>query len=799
MKISFFSNAYDNFPIAWEGNWQAFLAEILPHRFVPDDVDKEDCPAFSPAEYPEGARRGLKNVTQVHLAVFDGDHQTEESVFAVDDVIERLGIAGLIYTTWRHGEDPWRIRGVFPLSRPVLRDEWPLFWARFNTLFGGICDPQCKDASRLYFSPAAPEGSEEHHWWHLYEGVALDVEYVMGLDATDAPMTTASNQKLSRESLDNYAKWIASKRSDPYKSELGRLLRKVVQGEPFAEFGERDTTIFKLSQVLGERFWDYNAVSIAEHFAASLQLMNQGAPDAITVDDVASKIVRAQQAKLDEDYQKQQEENLRIKEAWGNCRQTPYTPDEISSFGPLDYRWVIQYGRSYYFFMNGTYKGPHMTEEMQNVAGIWLAPAKTAGISTRTITAQGQERPKNIGELVQQYGTVASAVTLDYQATKTVYDEARRTLIEAPCPMRPIEPRYHESVAIWLELMSGDQHQNLLTWLAASTSLDRPCAALFLTGKKGAGKSLLALGLSRIWTTDGPTTLDECFASFNDAMAKCPIVLADEKLPQDFRGFVKTAELREHIQATSRPFKRKFMPNARLLGATRTIIAANNEDVLQTRENLTVHDLEAIIDRYFHVPVDPISAEYLQTINTFEDGWVSKDVIAEHVMWLVENHPWTPQGRFLIPTDTNGGLMRGLMTRSGVRALICQWLVSYLLDPKTFHLKRLNSNMYVRVRNGQLLVNVRAFLNCWDAYMDKKREPPPNASILTAGLKGLYRSSERTRIVNSGPGNTKERVDYRIIDVEHLVQWAAENDFADREQIDEALAIDTEKLLTGGS
>lgn len=234
------------------------------------------------------------------------------------------------------------------------------------------------------------------------------------------------------------------------------------------------------------------------------------------------------------------------------------------------------------------------------------------------------------------------------------------------------------------------------------------------------------------------------------------------------------------------------MPSTRLYGATRTIIAANNEDVLQTRENLSVHDLEAIIDRYFHVPVDPISAEYLQSIDTYDEGWVERDAIAEHVLWLVKNHSWKPQGRFLVSTDGNDGLMRGLMTRSGVRALICQWFVSYLLDPKAFHLKHLKSKLYVRIRGGQLLVNVKGLLNCWDVYMDKKRDSVPNASVLTAGLKGLYQNSARIRLLNGD----KERTDYRVIDIENLVQWAAENDFADREQIEQALAVDTEKLLT---
>lgn len=773
MKISLFPNAYEETPVEWEGTWPEFAAILGPHQFV--GGSKEDQPAFSPAEFVPGARRRLdKLVTQLWLAVLDADHLDEQCATRLVDLVEGLGLAGAVYTTWRHAEDPWRLRGVFPLSRPVSAAEWPLFWAKFNTVFGGICDPKCRNPARIYFAPYAPTGTEAQNFYAVFEGEPLDVEEVMALDAAAAAVGATELDRLSLERLKAYAR-VLVRRADDYKSDIGRLLMLVAKGEAFAELGDRDNTIFKLASTLGEKYPDYDADSIARHFAPSLALMNRTiAADPIDVEHVAQKVRRAQEAALAERVAEAEQKNARVKEAFGNCRSTPYTPEEIEKLNS-DKRWIIQKASSYYFFVNGSYRGPYTTEEMQSAAHVWLAPAETAGVQLRLMTKTGEEKNKSPAALVQQYGTVADGVVLDMRAQVAHYDEEQRVLVEAPCPLRPIAPRHHDDVARWLGLLGGDKHEQLKTWLAAVTRLDLPCVALFLTGKKDTGKSLLALGVSRLWNKQKPTTMEEAFATFNDAMARCPLVFADEKLPQDYRGFSRTAELREHIQSTSRPFKRKFACNATLLGATRTIIAANNEDVLQTGENLSVHDLEAIIDRYLHVPVADEAAEYLNTLDTRAAGWVDRDVIAEHVLWLVDNHPWKPEGRFLIRTDQK--LMRAMMTRSGVRSLICQWLVGYLLRPNKFH-ERPNSNNYVRLHQGKLLLNVRGLLNCWNVYLDSKREPCPPTAQLISGLKGLYDGTERIRISSE---DKKERVDYRIVNVENLVEWAKNSDFADED------------------
>lgn len=802
MKISLFVNAYDNEPKPWEGTWEQFAERLSEHKYT--RTAKEDCPAFSPAVYPPGTTQRLdKLVTELSFFAIDVDNVDEEEALKLCSTIEELGVDARLYTTWRHAEASplFKLRPVIRLSRPVSAASWEGFWVRANALFGGVCDEKCKNTSRIYFEPYAPPGTEDKNFCLKFEGEPLDVDLVMQVDPgyLVSPAVPEGTSTCSRDAFERYAKMLAGKRGNDRASEVGDILLKVVRGEVFASKGERDTVVYeKLSKPLAGRFIDCTPESIAEHFRPSLALMAKLVPgDAFTVEDVAYKIRRRQADIRAEQQQAEDHKRLRIREAFRNGRDTPYTVDEIKSFGPLiRKRWVIQRGRSFYFFCAGTYVGPYTTDDMHTSGERELAPASSAGVELWKLSKEGVLVPKNSQQIVSQYGTVAQQTMLDLTAQKSRYDEETRTIIEAPCPMRAITPKFHPAIDRWLQLMAGDKYEQLKTWLAAVTKLDAACVALFLTEWKGTGKSLLAHGVSRIWTIRGPTPLEDVFANFNEPLVHCPLCFADEQLPKDFRGHTKNADLRQHIQAKERQLRRKFHPNAVIKGATRTIIAANNENVLSTQEHLSSFDIDAIIDRYFHVPTQKVAAEYLSDTDT--TGWVSEDKIAEHVLWLVENHVWTPKGRFLMSVEDQT-LYRALNTRTGVRSAICQWLVSYLLNPKLFDTDA-RSKQFVRVKGKKLLVNVQGLIACWEHYVQNERCPPTGhlASDLAALCESECDSSKkdpRLRYINESGA----RVNYRVFNVENLIAWAEKSGFADREQIEKALSVDTQVLRLKGT
>lgn len=790
LRVSLFADAYDEVPKPWEGSWDDFCAQLGPHKYDHGLTDKRGCGAFSPAEFQPGAQnKADESAVAVDLFVLDIDHSTEQAVTALTTAIGEAGLAHLIYTTWRHAEDPWRVRIVLPLSRPVLAAEWPDFWARANQALGGACDPKCRNVGHIYFGPYAPPGTEDKNFYRAVPGVPLDIDKVSRLALTTPVQLSAevrATLHVPPDRFEKFANQLAGNKKNGHEADLGDALQKVCKGEKFAEPGERDNVIFKLTDRIARRWPDCDPGQVAGHFATSLQAMAMVAPDCPSVDDVAYKLRRALDAVKAEEQVKVDAGRARISEAFGNGRDYPYTPDELRRIPQR--RWIIQQDRSLYFRLLDDYVGPLTEKAALADAVIDLSPACSAGVELFKLDSKGGIAQKTILELVRDYGTVALRTEIHFMAQRTHYDDATRTIIEAPCPLRKIAPTYHPEIARWLELFAGEKLELLKCWLAAVTWLDNPTPALLVTGPKDVGKSLLANGTARLWTEGQPTPLEEAFANFNDALLHCPLCFADEQMPKDFRGYAKTAELRLHTQARSRSLKRKFLPTAELKGATRTIIAANNEGILATNENLTSDDIDAIAARYLNISVPPAAAEYLRSVDHAD--WVGGDKIAAHVLWLRDNHLWISKGRFLIDVD-DPRLVHSLTTRSGNRAAVCQWLVGYLRDPGKF-LCDARGQKLVRIKDGQLLVNVKGIVSCWDHYVSN--EPCPKTGNLQQALRALYEPVEhdkRPRLEWS-VGN-KERVYYQKINVEQVIQWAEDTGFADREEIEEALGTDTEK------
>ena len=783
MIVSLYDSARDNVPKRRELTWEAFAASLGPHDFT--RKTKLLLPAWSPAEYAAGDTRANENVIAIHALALDLDGVTEAEAMRACSTFPDHGLAGIVHTSWSHADDPWRLRLIAPFARPVEPDEWESVWAAANELFGGMADPQRKDPAGIYFGAFAPPGTEDHHFFETFPGAFLDPDELGGTGSPGKPAPPAGgSEPLSHDRLLSFAKALRRK-TDDYLSHVGATLIKVCDGEPFAESGDRDNTIFRLSCVIAKRFPDADPASVAAHFTSSIEKMGTDCPD---VSVVEYKIRRQQESIREERAaQARQEAELhatRIREAFGNGREEPYTQDELEAFGPnIAKRWVIQRGRTFYLFRAGSYVGPYSDADVLNAAIRDLSPASSAGVELFRVDRRGNVSRRAINDLVERYGTVAESVRLDLLAQATVYDEDTRSIVEAPCPRRELRAVHHEPIAKWLELMAGDRLPELLTWLAALVRLDRPCVVLFLTGPPGTGKTLLPMGSSRIWTIDQPTPLEDLLGPFNSAIAHCPLVLGDEQLPKDFRGFSKTAELRQAVQATVRPYREKYRPTATLHGAIRIVITANNEEILATPENLAANDIAAIIDRYLHVPTSRDAAVYLR--NTDTSGWVERDMIAEHVLWLAENHEWTARGRFVIETQ-DAALHRSLTTRSGNRSAVCQWLCSYLLNPAPFDNDGRSAKL-VRIHEGRLLANTQGLVSCWGIYVQNEACPPTGR--MSSAIASL--STERRLRLHGEAG--KPRINYREIDVENLVAWAEETGYASREDLEQALTQATEE------
>jgi len=162
-RFVIFDGKRDNAPKPREGEWADVAAWLQGHV----ERDEKDGKLWSPVSYPDGATRLNANVSELYALVMDIDDGTHpDALTAQWEPWEYL-----VYSSFSSTPEHPKWRAVFPLSRPVAGADWPKTYAKLvDALAEGITDPQCKDASRMYYTPACPPGAERfafHHPGHL--------------------------------------------------------------------------------------------------------------------------------------------------------------------------------------------------------------------------------------------------------------------------------------------------------------------------------------------------------------------------------------------------------------------------------------------------------------------------------------------------------------------------------------------------------------------------------------------------------------------------------------------------------
>jgi hypothetical protein len=768
MKTSYFDRVTSTTPIHKSfDTWEELVSFVGKHRF--DYKHKRDVPLFSPAEYRPGSPRLKVNVARVHFGAIDIDGVSDENL---DLILERVsGLRFLFYTTWSHAsEKPGNsARLFFPLTRPVETVEWSTFWPRLRAYFLNLIDESCSDQSRVFYLPSAPAHMADAAVWYENEGEPFDVDALLRASSLELPISVA-RVPVTREALSEWVQSLRSGSASDYRTWLRSSLRFLLSGDPLAQEGERDNTIFKLVSAIVQRFPHATAESIAELFADSCVAMGFEHKQVL---EKAQRLLDAQEVEqAKEQTQALEQKRAQIRFAFNSNREVPYSADELAAFAKdagcteaeFARRWVLQKDNSFWFFVNGSYRGPYTISEIMGVAPLLLAPASSAGVDVNIVTKTGV-RVMTGPELAANFGQVVSHVALDMIAQRYSFDQKTSTLIEAPCPRRLIDAEDHPVVAEWLRLLGGPEHNVLLDWIASITRLSEPCSALYLEGSKGAGKTLLAHGLASIWTEHGPTSLEDAFSAFNSTLIGCPVVLADEVMPTDFQGRARTGPLRQFVQARQRTLKRKFLPDSTLRGCIRLVLAANNREMLSSNEQLTVNDIEAIVDRVLHIHVTDEPAMFLQRHR------ITPDEIASHALWLSQTRKVDSSHRFLV-TGSRTDLHRSLTTSSGLRSAVCHWLVAYLHEP---HKVDVTKTRLIRKYDGSLYATSRGLIRHWPTY-ETNQDPPP-IGPLSKALSGI---SIKKRLLKAGDGRPTW---FWQVDPENLCAWAEDNGYAERSQV----------------
>jgi hypothetical protein len=777
MRISTFRGAKDATPVHVDEPWENLAMRFQRFSVLPVSssdsaaeikAHKERVACWSPASFRGG--RLAANVESVCCAVLDFDGtDRDQTLKLMQEVCE---FAHVIHTTPRNDTSTGRLRwrAIIPLSRPATAAEWPAVWRALKRRFP-LTDSADSDASRIYFMPACLADKRGDVIVHIEtEGPCLNTD---DLIAASPGKVEASEpvRPLTRDDLRTLAKRLV-RSADLERAQTGRALNAIAAGEPWAEPGERDSTLFAcLRVIVREAPWATDASVIAA-LEPSRALMARGNADSHTAEDVAEKLARIRE------HARQPAPQVTARLA--DSGVAPYSEAELQTLADfcqcdrqsLQRRWIVQRNGAQYFLVlddsGPHYVGPFPPKDCRGAAAQWLARATSAGISLTAISDKGRARKKSADDLLDEYGQIASEVNTSLVEQRSRFDFDRKAMIEAPAPLRSIEPRYDAEVDRWLQLLCGPQYQRVLQWLSMATELDKPLPAIFFTGSRGNGKGLFAESVARLWTTKSATKYASLAGNFNELITSCPLVFADEYVPLE-KG---TEKLREFITDRHRPLNRKFLPTTVIEGCVRLVIAANEEDALRVGGDISADSLGALAERMLIVKVDGHAArEFVAALPDRGDSFRAGDRLAAYAMWLKANLKWERKGRMSVTTDS-GDMIEARANQSGTRGDVLEVIFRACRTPAAGGV-----TPTVILRDGVIMVHVGRVIESWPATFGHDKCP---RTRVREAIQKLGDGKERQPLAGS-------RARYLAINVEALRQYAQAQGY-DREIVDDWFA-----------
>lgn len=172
LTVAVFKHKRDTFPRPHTLTWENLCDKLTKHA----KRESKDGSLWAPTAYEPGALRENANVISVSCYVADVDDGTTPAELASRWVTPGgEPLAWVLHSSHSSTAEKPKYRVVFPLSASVPGSEWKATHRKLSlALFGEHTDPACKDVSRMYYTPAAPEATFGEAFADKQGGAFLD-------------------------------------------------------------------------------------------------------------------------------------------------------------------------------------------------------------------------------------------------------------------------------------------------------------------------------------------------------------------------------------------------------------------------------------------------------------------------------------------------------------------------------------------------------------------------------------------------------------------------------------------------
>lgn len=770
----------------------------------PTDTPKERTPAWSPQLRTDDGRKKGPALTHVTVAVLDFDDLSNEQIETLSTTLNEKGWTWAWHTSYRHGvplEDGTtknKLRIAIELQEPVPAEEWPGFWWGLYDITHRLADSACTAPSHIYQSPFCDRRSP--HTGGLTQGRPLDPAEIPRKKRARVQMAPEDYpyRALTRRDLKAlHTQWKRKANPPPSLPTLGNILAT----DPFVPLAtvNRDKALYGLGKDLWREMKGWLPQELAELAKASIHMADPSGAE-WNVGTVAEKLQHAIEDAEDEEYQARAERDEAQQAAEDQAmaqlgREGPYTRRELErwagwqgcSVESFKRRLVVIHGGEHYVWFSGRYLAPVKRENLGLYLRQYLAPAQDFyDLQFMVLTKTGAKfaQPEDV---LAQCSTTVNTVALSMTEVHSRLQDPT-TFVLSACPLRPLEPERQPEVERWLDQAVSDpaQRERLLDWLACVPAIDKPIAMLYLHGAPSRGKSLLAEGVARLWTTQGATKAEHMVRSFNGGILDTgPLLLADECLPPQLTDTRNgTGTLRGLITDKNMLINRKNKQEVRLKGHPRYVVTANSLSLFDNiPDTLSTFDLEALDERLLYVAMDgpPRTREQV-------NGFIEQDMIARHVLHLQQTRP-VVHGRRLCVEGADSPLHRQIRISGEVKSLVLSFLC---------HKITTEAQAKARPSMGGLLPT-----GGWDVT-------PEGFWITAAEVKeGLAKHENAARNTTSAEISRAlvelsagTRGNLKLIHTPNLIHWLQATEYIEVPELTNALemllAVKGEKSLTAG-